>query len=312
MKGLELAYQYYETFGKPMIKEKFPAYQDRIAVGLVGDGSECFGFDDETSQDHDWGAGFCLWLTKEDFQKIGQPLQQAYQMLPDDYLGFPKRKETEFGDKRVGVFEIKHFYLKFLGIDHVPNSFLDWRRIPESYLAAATNGTVFVDPLGEFTSFRKQLLDFYPEDIRIKKIAARCMYMAQAGQYNYMRCVKRKEYVAAHCALAEFMNMGISMMYLCNKRYKPFYKWMHRGLKDLPIMGEKVHGMFQSLANCSQESNAYEENFQLIEQICRLVIEILNEQNLSEGKSDFLLDHGPLVQQHIQDPQLKSLPVMAE
>ena len=124
MKGLELAYQYYETFGKPMIKEKFPAYQDRIAVGLVGDGSECFGFDDETSQDHDWGAGFCLWLTKEDFQKIGQPLQQAYQMLPDDYLGFPKRKETEFGDKRVGVFEIKHFYLKFLGIDHVPNSCL--------------------------------------------------------------------------------------------------------------------------------------------------------------------------------------------
>ena len=77
-------------------------------------------------------------------------------------------------------------------------------------------------------------------------------------------------------------------------------------------MGEKVHGMFQSLANCFQGSNAYEENFQLIEQICHLVIEILNEQNLSEGKSDFLLDHGPLVQQHIQDPQLKSLPVMAE
>ena len=53
MKGLELAKAYYEEYGRPMIREKFPDYEGRIAVGLAGEGSECFGYDDEISRDHD-------------------------------------------------------------------------------------------------------------------------------------------------------------------------------------------------------------------------------------------------------------------
>ena len=69
--GLELAKQYYETYGRPMIAEQFPQYEERIAVGLVGPGSECFGFDDEISRDHDFEAGFCLWVTSEDEEAVG-------------------------------------------------------------------------------------------------------------------------------------------------------------------------------------------------------------------------------------------------
>jgi hypothetical protein len=58
MNGLQLAEQYFNRFGAPMIEEKFPEYRSRIAAGLVGDGSECFGFDDEISRDHDWGLPF--------------------------------------------------------------------------------------------------------------------------------------------------------------------------------------------------------------------------------------------------------------
>ena len=64
MKGLELAKAYYEEYGRPMIQEKFPKYAERIAVGLAGEGSECFGYDDELSRDHDFEAGFCLWQTR--------------------------------------------------------------------------------------------------------------------------------------------------------------------------------------------------------------------------------------------------------
>ena len=63
MKGLELSRLFYEELVKPMLEQKFAAYVPRIAAGLVGEGSQCFGYDDEISRDHDWGASICLWLT---------------------------------------------------------------------------------------------------------------------------------------------------------------------------------------------------------------------------------------------------------
>lgn len=61
MQGLEIFARYFHTVGLPMLAERFPGHVKRIAAGLVGDGSDCFGFDDKISRDHDWGPGFCLW-----------------------------------------------------------------------------------------------------------------------------------------------------------------------------------------------------------------------------------------------------------
>ena len=66
MKGLELAEKYYKEYGEPMLKEQFPDVLSQIAVGLIGSGSECFGYDDEISEDHDFEPGFCIFLPGED------------------------------------------------------------------------------------------------------------------------------------------------------------------------------------------------------------------------------------------------------
>ena len=63
--GLKLCEEYYNQFGKDMIHRMFSDYEDQIAVGMVGEGSDCFGFDDEYSRDHDWGPGFCMWITDD-------------------------------------------------------------------------------------------------------------------------------------------------------------------------------------------------------------------------------------------------------
>jgi len=298
-----------------MIEAKFKAFEEKIAAGLVGDGSECFGFDDEISRDHDFGPSFCLWLTQEDYEKIGARLQAEVETLPREFGGVPARQESAFGGGRTGVFEIGRFYKRFIGVDHVPDSLQQWRAIPEENLAAATNGKVFRDPLGEFTAFRERLKGFYPEDVRLKRIASRCMTIAQSGQYNYARCIRRKEFVAALSAEAIFINDTISMVFLLNKEYKPFYKWMHRALKSLPILGEAVYTLLTDLVTIDGRESGeaqYEKKSACMEGLVRLITEELKNQGLSDSPSDFLLNHGPLVQAKIEDTMLRQMDVWTE
>jgi len=308
MKGLELCERYFTEVGAPMIAAKFGDYQDRIAAGLVGDGSECFGFDDELSRDHDWGPSFCLWLNKQDFESVGQQLQSEVEQLPGEFEGFGPRTESAWGSGRVGVFEIGQFYRKFIGIDHPPKDLLEWRRIPEINLAAATNGKVFTDSLEEFTAFRNRLKAFYPEDVRLKKIASSCMTIAQAGQYNYPRCIKRKDLVAAQWAETRFITDTISLVFLLNRRYRPFYKWMHRAMRELPILGDRIHKSISDIVTIHD----YQQKSLVMEETSQLLIGQLRQEGLSDSASDFLLDHGPIVQQKIHDPQIRGIDVWAE
>lgn len=78
MNGLELARYYYETAGKQALERQVPDLVPRLAIGLAGEGSECFGLDDELSRDHDWGPAFCIWMTEEDFVKHGVQVQAVY------------------------------------------------------------------------------------------------------------------------------------------------------------------------------------------------------------------------------------------
>ena len=302
MKGLDLCEQYFHRFGKPMILEKFPRFSRRMAAGLVGDGSECFGYDDDLSKDHDWGPGFCIWLAESDYHNIGGSLAEEISKLPKTFLGYGPRVESRWGFGRIGVFQISNFYKSFIGLEGLPETPEEWLYLPENSLAACTNGKVFYDPLREFTTWREKLLLFYPEDIRRKKIASRCMTMAQFGQYNFKRCVQRKEMVAAKYAETKFCADAISMVYLLNKKYTPFFKWMHRGLINLPKMGQWTYSKILKLITI----NSADEKGDLIEQICTTIIAELNHQGLSDSKSTFLLDHGPVVQNTIADESVRN------
>ncbi len=300
MKGLQLSEKYYAAHGIDMIEKKFPKYKDRIATGLVGEGSECFGFDDKISRDHDWGPGFCLWLTMEDYKAIGKQLQAEYEKLPQTYRG-NKRLISEWGSGRVGVFETGPFYSKFIGRPEPPDSLEEWLYLPEDYLSKCTNGKVFTDPLGEFTKIRDKLLNFYPDDIRLVKIAARCMSCAQSGQYNFMRSAARKERFPLFYSEIKFCSDIISMIFLLNRRYTPFYKWMHHALQALPILGDFLYTRINDLIGTLD----YKKKNEIIEHICTEVIKKFKEEGLSDSSSDFLLDHGPIIHGKIKDQNLK-------
>ncbi|MBD5534105.1 MAG: DUF4125 family protein [Lachnospiraceae bacterium] len=113
MTGLALCRAYYEEYGKAMIHEKFADYEDKIAVGLCGEGSDCFGYDDKVSRDHDWGPGFAMWMNIEVYDEIGEELQKAYEELPKEFMGF-SRIPTKRAKGRVGVCTIAGFFQRIL------------------------------------------------------------------------------------------------------------------------------------------------------------------------------------------------------
>jgi hypothetical protein len=308
MNGLELSRQYYLAFGKPMLETKFPELVERIAVGLVGEGSDCLGFDDQTSQDHDWGAGFSLWLTDADASQYGKDLQAEYDRLPDLFQGYPKKIPGEMAQGRVGVLKTSDFYRRYTGSSDGPHSLQEWLRVPENFLATATNGQIFADVLGEFTHIRERLLGFYPEDVRLKLIAKRCATIAQAGQYNVPRAIGRGEWVAAQLALAEYCQATCSLVYLLNRRYAPFAKWLHHGIKDLPILNQAYQLLEQVAQTPLVNREVIEER---IEQICQLEIEELVRQNLTDHQEAFLGEHWPCILARVEDQELKAMHVFA-
>lgn len=304
MNGLELARYYYDTVGHPALANHFPDLLPRMAIGLAGEGSECLGFDDEISRDHDWGAAFCIWLTADDYRCFGAAVQEIYDQL-GVAEGIPVRKNV-FGKERVGCLCIPQWFLHYTGFEEGPKTIEEWQRVPEAFLNTATNGAIFDDQLGVFSRIRSRLLGFYPEDVRIKKVAARAAVMAQSGQYNYPRCIRRGDTVAAQLALAEFSRAALSMVYLLNKRYAPFYKWMHRGLRQLPKLprvGEQLVQLSTAHGETAQE---------LVEGICINIVAELRRQGLTSRTDTFLQAHCLEMMEHIQDPALRRTHIMEE
>lgn len=304
MTGLELSERYWADCGLPALRLACPALLEHAAAGLAGEGSDCFGYDDALSRDHDWGPGFCLWLDDDRFDAFAPVAAKIYAQLPREFLGFQRLRETEAGAQRVGVQSVSDFCRRLTGLDAPPVTIDEWRHVPEENLAAATNGRVFFDGSGEFSRLRAGLLAYYPEDLRLKKLAMHLALAAQSGQYNYYRCRARQEGTAAMLCLSRFAEHVQSIVFLLNRCYKPYYKWASRRMRELPILGAELASRLESLALGSGDKRA------VVEEIAARIIDVLRAEGLSSSDSDYLLPHAEQVQSHIADERLRSLHIM--
>ncbi|MGN1186908.1 MAG: DUF4125 family protein, partial [Lachnospiraceae bacterium] len=286
IKGLELSKRYYDTYVKEMLHRVFPEYEERIAVGLCGHGSECFGFDDEVSEDHDYGPSVCLWLTDEDYEKIGDRLKEEYEALPKSFMGVAARQVSQNGENRVGVLRISDFYKEHIGYVKAPDrgDIAAWSSMKQEGVASAVNGEVFRDDLGEFTGIRKELLNFYPDKLWYALLAESAVKMAQYGQYNYHRCMLRKDYVAAAAAYDGFMRETMELVFLVYREYMPYYKWSYRALRAMAERRQEniLLMICDKLGKLAELDFHDEEAVQsVIEDICTDAVRILKVQGLS-------------------------------
>lgn len=357
--GLKLARAFWTQMGKPMIAAKYPQYAGRIAAGLVGHGSECYGFDDAYSQDHDFGPRFCLWLTDEDYAAIGEQLEADYEALPRKFsvdaqgrvtfeaharsdasgafpsagAGSPVTPRAQGANRRDGVFRIGDFFESITGYHTAPAQTAphEWLMLQESTLAAATNGEVFADPTGLFSKTRQGFKNM-PDDVRLALISKRLGMIAQAGQYNLPRSLKRGDGAAAWLSIHEFVQATASLVFLVNVPmvvgYMPYYKWQFAALRKLsgsmfallPNVGEQLETVMRlSSAACyggagfgeggKGAAPAIKKINDIVEQIAADIVRELKREHLTTSGETFLEWQRPYVEDHIasDDPVLKSL-----
>ena len=307
MKGIEISRAYYEEYGRHMIESEFSEFKDRIAVGLVGHGSECFGFDDDISRDHDFAPSFCLWLTDEDEKQIGFKLFRAYSKLPAEFNGIKASAKSLMGSNEFGVQKISEFYAKYTGRRGAPGCWQDWLYTPSHYLAEATNGEVFYDPLGEFTEIRNEILNGMPEDVRLKKIASCALHIAQSGQYNYKRCIAHEELAAARFALDEFARNAAEIVFLLERKHMPYYKWVFRAMHNLPRLSSLAQKLEDILLTPIDETLKIELD---IESYCSEIVSELKLQGITEANCDYLETHAYSINDMITSSEIRNLNII--
>ncbi len=283
------------------MEEQCPVLLRCAAAGLSGPGSDCLGYDDEISLDHDMAAGCMLWLPEAELESYGFHLSTIYDRLPREHRGITAEHRSRQGDGRYGVKSLEGFFRPFTGRGGAPVTWREWLYIPAFALAAATSGAVFYDGPGTFTRIREEILTGMPEDVRLKKIAARAALMAQSGQYNFARCRRHGEEGAARLACAEFVRESLGMIFLLNRRHMPFYKWAFRALGELPLLSEQRPALERILSEPREED---------IEAVAAAVIEELRRQGLTDGPWDFLEPHAYEVSKRISDAEIAGLHVM--
>lgn len=284
---------FYESAGKAMIEKHFPQYVERIAVGLVGEGSDCFGFDDEISSDHDYAPGFCMWLTEKDYQEIGAKLQKEYDQLTSS--------EGRLGYRR-GVFSINQFYSGIMEIagDYENTLSVDYETCKEHLLATASNGQIFRDDLGVFTKIRNQILKYYPETVWRRKLAQCIHDFAQYAQSNYSRMMARKDTVTAMICVGKGVESALDLMYLLERTYAPYYKWKKKGLENSRL-AKQIFPILEKIAENPSQAAVWEgyrysaasvhledANVALFEEVAKRILDEMVRQDLVSGNETFL------------------------
>ena len=311
MKTSEICEAYFREYGQTMLREKFPDLLPMTASGLCGSGSECLGYDDKVSADHDLEPGFCLFIPGEDIISSRDEfrLERAYAALPREYMGLKRGMLSPVGGQRRGIMRYEEFFRSRCGSADGILTVEQWLRTPEYYLLECTNGSIYEDNYGQVTAIR-QRLSRMPEPIRLKKLAGNLLLMSQAGQYNYTRCIRHGETAAAQLAVFRFADSALSTVFLINNKYKPFYKWVFRALRELPRLS-CIAGDLETLLTTENDGEIAEDKYYIIEDIAAKIIEELLADELSSANCGDLEKHAYSVNDMISDSDIRNLHILA-
>lgn len=275
--------------------------EDRVSVGLVGHGSELFGFDDNVSRDHDWGIGYGIWLNDEDYNVFQNELSNRYIKLVSSYKSvYPIICTKKSYPPRVGPIKESDFLRFYLSSDYLDTN-SDWL-IEEKNLAFLSNGELFTNSVTKISSIRKLLNNYYPADVYYRRLSYNLFLLGQTFQYNYFRMLDRYDKMSAHYILITSIDYLLDVVFLLNKTYSPYYKWRIKKLEELPFLSNEVLELLDSINKGIDVTHIYLN-------IIQVILNYLEETEIGT-KSNSLIDQAIYIHGKIEDNNLKGMNVM--
>ena len=294
----------FEVHGYPLLVEAFPEYSERVAAAHVSGSSDVLGADDEFSREGMWGAAFELFLPEDDFRDVAQHLREVMNSsLPPQFEGYPT---AAGGGPSVSVYSIRGYLRERLGISRFPKSQDEWLEIPEYALCNFTSGPIFYDPMQELTSVQKQFASYYPSDIwkvHLARAAYACWFF---GEFNYpWRLAPRGDAVTGSVAIGEFCSAVMRLVFLINRQYSPYWKWMHWGFKRLPKYAAEIDPLLDLLV----ASSDMREQADYIMSICRLLRDMIKKEGLVLENAKMESMGAYDIMRTLEDPELARQPL---
>lgn len=273
---IDISKEFFETVVQPILQEHFPQETAQTAFGVFGYGSEALRLDDEYSRDHHWGLRIDALMPDAIFSTKHQIIMETISAnLPDSFQGHSLR-EGHLAGAGLAPDSLEAYLTRTIGTAGVPKSDVEWLQIPEEDIIHIVNGEVWHDPLGNFTAIRKAFANYYPEPVRLRRIAHWCRYCSGMGTYALKRAILRDNDFYAVTRFSNALRLSIQLAFLIDKRYFPYDKWLMTYFRELPrlytLMGPLVD-------EAVQLATSWERKLDLLEQMS----DILDEAMVDDG-----------------------------
>ena len=245
MSIIDVSRNFFHEIVLPILQEHFPGETAQTAFGVFGYGSEALRLDDELSRDHHWGLRIDALMPDAVFQQQRDEMMRVLaEKLPHSYQGHSLREG-------LAPDGLPAFLTRTVGIDRAPVTAEEWLAIPEEDIIHIINGEVWHDPAGEFSGLRAHFAAYYPEPVRLRRIAHWCRFYSGMGTYALMRAILRNDDFYATTRFSNAIRLGVQLAFLLDKEYFPYDKWLMAHFARLPRMYARLGALVEEAVQLS-------------------------------------------------------------
>jgi hypothetical protein len=273
---IDISHDFFDQIVKPILEEEYPNELAQMTCGVFGIGSEALRLDDEYSRDHHWGLRIDALMPEDVFTRKREAIMATLSAnIPSTFQGHELGEGLVAGAGMAPDI-LPGFLSRTIGIDHPPETNEEWLNIPEEDIIHVVNGEVWHDPAGQFTAIRQKLEGYYPEPVRLRRMAHWCRYFSGMGTYALKRALLRNNEFYAAVSFGKTIRWGIQIAFMLDKQYYPYDKWIMAFFKRLPRLYEPLQPITDEAVKLS---TSWERKLELLDQMA----DILDQTMVADG-----------------------------